>query len=466
MELVSAHWDPNGRRWVGGAQDNSVMFTTPNASATDEAIGFIDGDGTSTAVDSTVSPSRLWGAVENMGNWPSDDPGPGLLSKQQPDLSLHPSDHHRGDDDSNCTGFGFFWHTDFVCVPLLKWFGGEQFPQFDNPWTLHAADPTQVFMFAGAAADGGGKSVTHGVSGIYRMHVAHTIETPDHADHIPAPTLEVATDDVYVIIAGGQTAGKADPSVLVAMNDTSLLHRSATSGGKVVVRPLPTHFARPVVTAWLPHAPPHGQYTLGPMSHARTVSLSVSPSDSALVAVSGWCSVMTNDCQEDVWVSADAGRHYTNVTGDLRRATRTIGQWRPSALLLVPLTSNIYTEPNPGTGTTAHSTAHNTTAHNTAAHSTAAHSTTAHSTAVTTLLVGTVHGVFVSFVTTSEGAVLSFSAWARLGSCDMMPLTLVAGLSYEPTDDTIVAATMGRGVYVVHNATHDLQTMYAQAVVA
>ena len=193
----------------------------------------------------------------------------------------------------------------------------------------------------------------------------------------------------------------------------------------MVIRPLPTHFARPVVTAWLPNAPPHGQYTLGPMSHARTVSLAVSPSDSTLLSVSGWCSVTTNMCPEGVWVSADAGMHFTDVTGELRRATRTIGQWRPSALLLVPQPRGAHTNYT-----------------------------------VTALLVGTVNGVFVSFLHTSEGAVVSSSTWARLGGCDQMPLTLVAGLSHEPTDDTIVAATMGRGVYVVHHATRELHNLY------
>lgn len=211
-------------------------------------------------------------------------------------------------------------------------------------------------------------------------------------------------------------------------DDYMQFYRSTLTSGKLVARPLPTHFARPVVTAWLPNAPPHGQYTLGPMSHARTVSLAVSPLDSSLLSVSGWCSVTTNMCPENVWVSADEGRRFTDVTGELRRATRTIGQWRPSALLLVPQARKV------GANYT-----------------------------VTALLVGTVNGIFVSFLHTSEGDVLSFSAWVRLGSCAQMPLTLVAGLSHEPTDDTIVAATMGRGVYVVHNATRELHGLYVKA---
>ena len=38
---------------------------------------------------------------------------------------------------------------------------------------------------------------------------------------------------------------------------------------------------------------------------------------------------------------------------------------------------------------------------------------------------------------------------------------MVAGLSHEPKDDTLVAATMGRGVYVVHGATRELEKLVA-----
>jgi len=138
MELVSAHWDPNDKRWIGGAQDNSVMLTVRHANATDVAVGLIDGDGTVTAVDSNVSPSRLWGAVENMGNANSDEPGPGRRRSR------------RMADDA-CHGFGF-WRDGhgLFCPPLLKWFSGGQFAQFVNPWTLHANEPTKLVLFGSA----------------------------------------------------------------------------------------------------------------------------------------------------------------------------------------------------------------------------------------------------------------------------------------------------------------------------
>ena len=400
IELVSANWDPNGKRWIGGAQDNSVMLTIPHANATDVAIGMVDGDGTVTAVDSNVNPSRLWGAVENMGNANSDDPGPGRRRKLL-----------KADPEDDCHGFGF-WRDGhgLLCPPLLKWFSGGQFAQFVNPWTLHSNDPTKLILFGSAGHDGAGKGKP---SGIYVLDVPYSVTKPDD---IKAPTLDVMTGDVYALVAGGVTKGKNDTSVLVALNDTHLMHRSAASNGKLLAHPLAVNFAQPVVTAWQPDKPRGEKYVLGPMSHDRTVSLAVSPEDSSLVAVSGWTTIYGNDGVESVWLSTNGGATWEDVGGaTLRKATAVIGQYKPSALLLLPL----------GSGKTA-------------------------------LLVGTVHGVFVNFITPAAKA---NQAWVRLGSCAQFPLVLVAGLSYEPKDDTLIAATMGRGAYVVPGAIGELKKM-------
>ena len=69
-------------------------------------------------------------------------------------------------------------------------------------------------------------------------------------------------------------------------------------------------------------------------------------------------------------------------------------------------------------------------------------------TTVPIVLVGTVSGVYAA-----AAPVSSPRAWTRLGGCSALPLVLVAGLSYEPTTDTVVAATMGRGVYILPGAT-------------
>lgn len=63
------------------------------------------------------------------------------------------------------------------------------------------------------------------------------------------------------------------------------------------------------------------------------------------------------------------------------------------------------------------------------------------------IIVGTVSGVFVSWSDATRRG-----KWSRLGLCTDFPLVLTMGLSYEPYSDTLVAATMGRGVYTLHNA--------------
>mmetsp|Transcript_4833 Transcript_4833/g.11002 ORF Transcript_4833/g.11002 Transcript_4833/m.11002 type:complete len:118 (-) Transcript_4833:9-362(-) len=110
---------------------------------------------------------------------------------------------------------------------------------------------------------------------------------------------------------------------------------------------------------------------------------------------------------EHIWRSADAGAHFFNVTGNLRNASATVGQVRPSALLLVPLLKQN----------------------------------------VTALLVGTVNGVLATRAQVGHAA--TATRWRRLGACAQLPLVLVAGLSYQRVSDTIAAATMGRGVYAV-----------------
>ena len=447
FEIISAHWDPNGKRWVGGAQDNDVVATmSSNASnggagvgsATAVAFGFLGGDGTVTAVDSSVKPSRLWGAVENMGYAASDEPGPGRETKEDDkdeddgeDKDEEDNEDDKDDDDDDCHGFGFWRDGDgLLCPPLLSWFSGGSFPQFVNPWALHAQNQTSVLFFAKPLPPA--KDAKHSRSGIYRMEVPYTVKKPGD---IASPTLEVATDDVYVIVAGGMTAGKPDASVLVLLNNSHLLHRSAAIGGgkELVARPLPIRFAQPVVTPWRPA--PVSEYVLGPMSHDRTVSLAVSPADSGLVAVTGWTTILDNRGVESVWVSRDGGGSgWEDVGGGLRNATAVIGQWRPNALLLLPLPRK----------------------------------------QATALLVGTATGVFVTFL--PDGSNMSGGAgagagtaagagagaatkWARLGSCEQLPLVMVAGLSHEPKDDTLVAATMGRGAYVVHGAVAEMERM-------
>ena len=42
--------------------------------------------------------------------------------------------------------------------------------------------------------------------------------------------------------------------------------------------------------------------------------------------------------------------------------------------------------------------------------------------------------------------------WKRGGTCLDLPLVMVMGLSHEATSDTVVVATMGRGIYTLSSA--------------
>lgn len=129
--------------------------------------------------------------------------------------------------------------------------------------------------------------------------------------------------------------------------------------------------------------------------------------------------VIDNASPESVFLTADGGASWSDVTANLREASGTIGQVRPSALLLVGLSGGRHA-----------------------------------------LLVGTVNGVLVTFLGGGKGAL----PWVRLGGCAALPLVLVAGLSYEPKDDTILAATMGRGIYAAHGAARELEQALAAQV--
>lgn len=307
-------------------------------------------------------------------------------------------------------------------VPLTTWFSTVQFQFFFQPFALDSADPTTLYLYA---SSGAGSKAPLKAAGIYKLTVPHDVTKPSD---VGPPTLAHATGDVYVLLAGGKTAGKPDSSVLVAINDTALLHRSAASRGQLVARPLPARFARPITFEYVKDASGDFQYVLGPTSHDRTVSLAVSPEDSRLVAVTGWTSLVDGRSAERIWLTADAGESYMEVTGNLRDATKASGPMRPSALLLVALAKE-----------------------------------------TTALLVGTTTGVYVAFIRPRTGvsamesgaAAMNVGTWTRLGGCAELPLVMVAGLSYEPKDDTVVAATMGRGVYIVHEAKRTLAALAA-----
>lgn len=67
------------------------------------------------------------------------------------------------------------------------------------------------------------------------------------------------------------------------------------------------------------------------------------------------------------------------------------------------------------------------------------------------LLVGTTRGVYATPV--GQGVA---PAWSRFGTCAQFPIVLTLGLTYDEKDDVLVAATMGRGVYMLSKPSHYL----------
>eukprot|EP01062_Namystynia_karyoxenos_P064200 TRINITY_DN570_c1_g2_i2.p1 TRINITY_DN570_c1_g2~~TRINITY_DN570_c1_g2_i2.p1 ORF type:complete len:924 (+),score=216.10 TRINITY_DN570_c1_g2_i2:84-2774(+) len=374
MEIVQAAWDARLSRWVGGAQDNGVQLSPPQADG-QQAVSILGGDGCLAEVDNQQEPSRIWSSIYHL------------------------------------TGLGFYEGSGAearaVTLPLGKFFPdplnvgtySSRFPFFVSAFTLNTQRPSEVVVWA--RGYGGNASAWYG------------IEVPratKSADDIPWPAKIVDSDggDIYAFVAGGHTHDKPDPSVIVGVNDTSFFYRSAATNGKLMVRKLPATFARPVVGIFASG--------LGPQSHGKVAYVAVSPADSRVAAVTGWSSTDTNNVGKDgVWITHDAGETWMDVFGDLAEASCTVARARPQGLLFVDFPEF----------------------------------------KASALLVGTGSGVFLSW-TDRPGR------WSRLGQCADLPLVMVTALTYEGYSDTLVAATYGRGVYVIHKARSALAAARSQ----
>ena len=395
-----------GDRYIAGAQDNSAQVTPTNSTAADVAVGFVGGDGTVTAVDSHATPSRLFGTTQFIGVGTIDiDPSRRRLGQR--------TEGDGGDDDDDCGGLCFVQGDKYINVPIDKYFPEpSSFPFFVQPYVLNRFDPTKLtFWTNGTAAR---------PSAFYQFDLPYSIrKAADIAP--PAKVLESPAGAFFLdFVAGGVTAGAEDPSLLLGVSNTHLYVRSAeteatTEGaaGAMVARKLPVAFARPVTMEY--DEAQQGARILGPVTHGRTVSLAVSAADSRVVAVTGWPSVSSNEGDELIFLSRDAGKTWTNVTANLKAASGVVGKVRPGGLLIV--------DGLPGSGDSA-------------------------------LLTGASSGVLASFfspaaaaATAAAGAGSSVGDWSRLGTCSEFPIVLTADLSYEPHTDRIVAATFGRGIY-------------------
>jgi hypothetical protein len=111
------------------------------------------------------------------------------------------------------------------------------------------------------------------------------------------------------------------------------------------------------------------------------------------------------------------GRTWKNITGNLRIASGVVGKIRPGGLQFVSLDKDSN---------------------------------------LVALLLGTSSGVMVTFVYENEKSKKQIhpidQKWVRLGTCQEFPIVLTADIDYEANSDKLIAATFGRGIYVLDNA--------------
>jgi hypothetical protein len=431
LELLSAHYDAQDGRYVLGAQDNFAIVTKPHATPTDVGFGFVGGDGTVTMVDSQAKPhSRLFGTTQFLGVGTIEN-DPKRTAAKVATKNKDDNDDDDGDED-RCRGLCFAQGDKFIPIEMYKYFPEPStFPFFVHPYTLNVQDPTLMHFWTNAS------TASHRPSAFYEFSIPYTIQDKDD---IGAPTKLLETPPGAMImdfVSGGYTNGTADPNLLIGISNTHIYVRSLVDQGPdngMIARPLPMNFAAPVTLEY--DDANSGARILGPLTHAKTVFMSVSPSDSRFVAVTGWPSVKDNLGDEAIFVTMDAGQTWRNVTGDLREASGVAGKVRPGGLLIVDLPSSKDCCRNATTRA---------------------------------LLAGTSNGILTTFISSSHGAEHSIrrqdgkhqQQWTRLGTCKEFPIVLVAGIDYEPISDRLVAATYGRGIYILKDAKHKLLDAFA-----
>ena len=398
MELLSAHYAPREGRYVAGAQDNCAQVTPNDATASDVAIGFVEGDGTVTLIDNVANPARMFGTTQFLGVGTIDI---------DPSTTKNIKDDDDDEDDDGCGGLCFVQGTEFINVPIDQYFPRpSSFPFFVSPYALNVQDPTLLVFWANGTGPNGGGVANYTESGFYSFSLPHG--KIHSKDDIEPPSMVILTDDNAMIldfVAGGYVDGAKDPTIIVAMSNEKLYVRNKNTGGKLISRLLPTKFALPIIMEY--DEDNGGARILGPVTHGRTVSLTVSPSNANMIVVTGWSTVLDNLGKEQIFLTEDGGLTWEDVTGNLRTATGVVGKIRPSGVLLVDLLQN----------------------------------------KGRALLVGTTVGVFVTYLEAAGD-----SPWSRFGSGEEFPIVMTSALSYEHISNKIVAATFGRGIYVIDDA--------------
>lgn len=257
MEFVHVSWDAHAGRWVGGAQDNCAQVAPPGASPTAASTCVVNGDGTVTAADNSVEPARLYSTVQFLGvGGPMEDEAERERGgRERVGRERVGREHDEGaakggaqrfvtasEVDEDCS-FCFVQGARKVGIPLARWFSRERgfpdqpFPFFIHPYKLHANTPSTLVLWAAA---GGGEP-----AGWWSLEVPPNTTSGEQLSP-PAFVCDSAGGEIYDFVAGGVTSGAPDPSVLIGLNGSALFVRSRATAGKLLVRPLPSTFARPI----------------------------------------------------------------------------------------------------------------------------------------------------------------------------------------------------------------------------
>lgn len=460
LELVSAKYDPRDDRYVAGAQDNCAIVTRPGASPLDAGLGFVEGDGTLTMVDSQANPSRMFGTTQFLGVGTIDD-DPKVDSNQ-----LSGDD----EDEENCGGFCFVQGERYVQIPLETYFSSPAcFPFFVHPYTLNRQDPTLLHIWANCTSEKLNDNASDGNGGaFYEFLIPYSVK---ESDDIAPPTKVIDTPPGAMIldfVSGGMIDGKPDPDLILGVSNTHLYVRSANSkfSGRgdnqdksLVARPLPVSFAMPVTLDydWSSSSPPSsttpGSRILGPLTHHRTVFMSVASSNAEVIAITGWQDINSNMGEESIFATSDGGMTWQNVTGNLREASGVCGKVRPSGLLVMDL-HDLGSELEVDNGDDGSRNYND---------NDRSRGGDLPQTPKRVLLVGTSNGIFLTELNEEKGQAQStIPIWRRLGTCEEFPIVLVSDIDYEPASDRLVAATYGRGIYVLKNFRQQLMEMLVE----
>jgi len=140
MEYLSAAWDTHASRWIAGAQDNDAQVSAAGAGAKARALGVVMGDGTTTAVDNSINPARLFSTIQFLGQRDLDTAAASVGTAQDDPPSDRPS-------LAFVQGVGADMIT--VGIPVKKYFPDAQaFPYFVQAFALNTIDPTMFVFWA------------------------------------------------------------------------------------------------------------------------------------------------------------------------------------------------------------------------------------------------------------------------------------------------------------------------------